>query len=68
MAKQMQIRCDCGMILREKKTKMGEIETEAMVCPQCHFTTLTKQQAKKYVILKRMEALSPTSFKVEMVT
>lgn len=104
MAKERQIRCDCGAVLREEKTRMGEIETEAMVCPQCHFTTLTKQQAEKYVVLKqlhqiidaerkiikignsmgltlpdqlrtfglkegkrvRMEALSPTSFKVEM--
>lgn len=105
MAKQRKIKCDCGEFLLEKKTKFGHLETEAMVCPNCNFTTLTKEQAEIYSRLKQMhqiidaerriikignsmgitlpdrlrdfgakigkkvriEALSPKSFKVELV-
>ena len=105
MAKARQIKCDCGKTLMEKRAKIGHIETDAMVCPNCYFITLTKEQAEKYVVLKqihdimdserkiikignsmgvtlpdqlrsfgikegkkiRIEALSATSFKVEMI-
>lgn len=104
MAEKREIRCDCGEVLVERKTTMGDVETDAMVCPNCKFTTLTKQQAEDYVRLKllhqiidaerkiikignsmgltlpdrlrefgakvgkkiRIEALGPTSFKVEL--
>lgn len=103
MAKERKIICDCGRTLEEKKVKLGHIETEAMVCEPCHFTTLTLQQGEKYMrltslhkildierkIIKignsmgitfpeqlqeyglkvgkkvKLEALSPTAFKVE---
>ena len=105
MAKERKIKCDCGGFLVEKKTKFDNFETDAMVCPKCSFTTLTKDQAEKYVKLKqlhqiidaerkiirignsmgftlpdklqdlgvkigkkiKMEALGPTSFKIELV-
>ncbi len=104
MAKERTMTCDCGERLRRAQAKFGVIETEAMVCPNCKFTTLTKPQAEDYVRLKllhqiidaerkiikvgnsmgltlpdrlrefgakvgkkiRIEALGPTSFKVEL--
>lgn len=104
MVKKRKIGCDCGEFLVERKTKLGDVETEAMVCPKCNFTTLTKQQAEDYMKLKllhqiidaerkiikignsmgltlpdrlkefgakvgkkvRVEAVGPTSFKVEL--
>ena len=104
MAKERKIRCDCGSILKEQITAFNHIRTEALVCPSCHYTTLTLNQAKKYMRLKflheildkerkiikignsigitfpdqlkeygmkagkivRLEALSPTSFKIEL--
>ncbi len=104
MAKERTMTCDCGERLRRAQAKFGVIETEAMVCPKCGFTTLTRRQAENYIKLKelhfiidaerkiikvgnsmgltlpdrlkefgakvgkkiRIEALGPTSFKVEL--
>ncbi|MBI3033364.1 hypothetical protein HYY69_07860 [Candidatus Woesearchaeota archaeon] len=49
MTKQRKILCDCGVMLEKQKAAFDHIKTEAMICPQCKFTTLTKEQAKKYV-------------------
>lgn len=57
MAKERKIKCDCGNFLEKTLTKLDHIETEAMVCPQCHFTTLTKEQAEKYVLLKQFHQI-----------
>ena len=54
MAKERKIRCDCGDILTEKKTKFEHFETEAMVCPKCNFTTLTKEQGEKYARFRQL--------------
>ncbi len=54
MAKERKIICDCGGILAEKKTMFGEFETDAMVCPKCGFTTLTKEQAERYARFKQL--------------
>ena len=43
----MKLTCDCGTELKEHKVKINNIPTEAMVCPKCKFSTLTKDQAKK---------------------
>ena len=43
MAKERKIKCDCGEFLAEKATKINHFETEAMVCPNCGFITLTKE-------------------------
>jgi ssDNA-binding Zn-finger/Zn-ribbon topoisomerase 1 len=105
MAKERKIKCDCGKLMIVKKTKFESFEAEAMVCPNCNFTTLTKEQAEEYAKLKQLhqimdkerkiikvgnsmgftlpdrlqefgakigkkvktEALSPNSFKVELV-
>ena len=106
MAKERKIKCDCGEFFIEKKTRFDHFETEAMVCPKCNYTTLTKEQAEKYSKLKQLhqiidaerkiikignsmgltlperledfgakvgkkvkiEALSPNSFKVELIS
>ena len=39
------IKCDCGGILEEKKTRLSKSNALAMVCPKCGFTTFTKEQA-----------------------
>ena len=64
MAKQRKIECDCGEILIEKKTKFGDFETEAMVCPKCSFTTLTKEQAEKYAKLKQLHQIIDAERKI----
>jgi len=45
MAHPRKIKCDCGAYVEEQETKIDHILTKAMVCPKCHFTTLTKDQA-----------------------
>jgi len=64
MAKQRKIRCDCGGILVAKSTNLGHIETDAMICEQCHFTTLTKEQAEKYVKLKQLHDIIDSERKI----
>src|SRR3989338_8622846 len=53
MADKREIKCDCGGLLAEKEVKIDHISTLAMVCPNCSFTTLTKEQAKEF--RKRIE-------------
>ncbi|MAE43324.1 hypothetical protein CMO93_06115 [Candidatus Woesearchaeota archaeon] len=64
MAKERKIKCDCGEILAEKKTKIDHIETEAMVCPKCNFTTLTKGQAERYAKLKQFHQIIDSRRKI----
>ena len=64
MAKERKIKCDCGEFLIEKKTKFDNFETEAMVCPKCNFTTLTKEQAEKYVKLKQLHQIIDSERKI----
>ena len=64
MAKERKIKCDCGGILIEKKTKFEHFETEAMVCPGCNFTTLTKEQAEKYARLKQLHQIIDAKRKI----
>ncbi len=40
--------CDCGEYMRERETTIDHFQTKAMVCPQCLFTTFTKEQAKQF--------------------
>lgn len=53
MAEQRKIKCDCGKTLEEKETIVEHICTAALVCPNCGFTTLTKEQAR--IFQKRLE-------------
>lgn len=57
MAKQRKLRCDCGGFLAEQKTVFGSFETDAMACPKCSFTTLTKEQAERYARLKQLHSI-----------
>ena len=53
MAQDRKIKCDCGRVLEEKEALIEHINTLALVCPNCGFTTLTKEQAKMFQ--KRLE-------------
>ncbi len=64
MAKERKIKCDCGEFLVEKTAKFGHFETEAMVCPRCGFTTLTKEQAENYVKLKQLHQIIDAERKI----
>jgi|SRR3989338_8145846 len=64
MAKERKIKCDCGGFLVKKKTKFDNFETEAMVCPKCNFTTLTKEQAEKFVKLKQLHQIIDAKRKI----
>jgi len=64
MAKERKIKCDCGKVLIKKKTKFDDFETEAMVCPNCNFTTLTREQAEKYAKLKQLHQIIDAERKI----
>ena len=64
MAKERKIRCDCGGFLIERKTKFDKLETEAMVCQKCNFTTLTRKQAEKYMRLKQLHQIIDAERKI----
>ena len=64
MAKERKIKCDCGKFLVKKKAQFGHFETEAMVCPNCGFTTLTKDQALEYVKLRQMHQIMDSERKI----
>lgn len=64
MDKERKIKCDCGKILIEKRIKFDKFETEAMVCPKCNFTTLTKKQAEKYIKLKMLHEIIDAERKI----
>ncbi|MBI2647222.1 hypothetical protein HYW99_01985, partial [Candidatus Woesearchaeota archaeon] len=64
MAKERKIRCDCGEILEEKTAKFDHFKTEAMVCPNCGFITLTKEQADNYVKLKQLHQIIDAERKI----
>jgi hypothetical protein len=57
MAKERKIKCDCGTVLSVKKTIIAGITTEAMICGTCGFTTLTKDQAKKVLDIKKLQEI-----------
>ena len=64
MAKERKIKCDCGEFLIDRKAKFDDFETEAMVCPNCNFTTLTREQAEKYAKLKQMHQIIDAERKI----
>ena len=45
-------------------TKFDNFETDAMVCPKCNFTTLTKEQAEKFVKLKQLHQIIDAKRKI----
>lgn len=53
MVEKRKIKCDCGHFMEERETIVDHIQTHAMVCSHCSFTTLTKDQAKEF--RKRVE-------------
>ena len=64
MAKERKIKCDCGGFLEESIAKFEHFETEAMVCPKCNFTTLTREQAERYSKLKQLHQLIDADRKI----
>jgi len=52
--KTLRIRCDCGGIFATRPQEIEGFEIEAMVCPKCGFVTLTREQAKGLLELRRM--------------
>ena len=64
MVQKRKIRCDCGAYLAEQKAKFGAFETDALVCPRCHFTTLTREQAARYAQLKQLHLIIDENRKV----
>ena len=64
MAKERKIKCDCGKFLVEKTTVFDHFETDALVCPNCGFITLTKEQAQKYVKLKQLHQIIDAERKI----
>ena len=64
MAKERKIKCDCGNFLVEKITKFNHFETEAMVCPKCNFTTLTREQVERYSQLKQLHQIIDADRKI----
>jgi len=57
MATKRKIRCDCGAYLQPKMAVFEGFTTEAMVCPKCSFTTLTRGQAERYVQSKLLHSI-----------
>lgn len=57
MAAKRKIRCDCGAYLQPRMAAFGGFETEAMVCPKCGFTTLTREQAQRYVQSRQLHSI-----------
>jgi len=64
MVTERKIRCDCGGLMEAKQAKFEDFETEAMVCPKCGFTTLTKEQAMRYARLRQMHQLVDAERKI----
>lgn len=57
MDKKRTLRCDCGEELVPDEREFDDLKTEAMVCPLCGFTTLTKEQAQRLLQLKTLQGL-----------
>ncbi|MBS3133096.1 hypothetical protein J4470_03120 [Candidatus Woesearchaeota archaeon] len=57
MATKRKIRCDCGAYLKPKLTDFEGFAAEAMICPKCGFTTLTKEQAERYVQSRQLHRI-----------
>lgn len=64
MEKERKIKCDCGTFLERRSTDFNSINTDAMVCPSCNFTTFTKKQAEEYVKLKKLHEIVDSEKKV----
>lgn len=52
--KNLKIRCDCGGTFAPQQQEIEGLEIEALVCSNCGFVTLTKEQAKQLMELRRM--------------
>ncbi|MBS3168317.1 hypothetical protein J4216_04285 [Candidatus Woesearchaeota archaeon] len=64
MEEERKIKCDCGQILIEKKADFDNFKTKAMVCPKCNFITLTRDQAREYIKLKRLHDIIDKESKI----
>ena len=64
MATQRKIKCDCGLVMEPKQAHFEGFDTEAMVCPKCGFTTLTKEQAQQYAKIKQLHRIIDAERKI----
>ena len=64
MAKERKIRCDCGALTEARQARFEGFDTEAMVCPKCGFTTLTKEQAEQYARLRQLHQIIDAERKI----
>ena len=64
MEKERTLTCDCGKILVSTQKEFNVLFCEAMVCPACGFTTLTKEQAERLLRLKEFESILSQERKV----
>lgn len=64
MAKERTLRCDCGTLMEARQTRFEGFETEAIVCPKCGFTTLTKKQAEGYARLRQLHQIIDSERKI----
>ena len=64
MATERKIRCDCGGYLKPKIAAFDGFRAQAMVCSKCSFTTLTKEQASKYVRMRQLHSIIDAERKV----
>lgn len=51
------MKCNCGGSFTEQETEFDGFRTEALICVKCGFTTLTKQQARKFARLKELHTI-----------
>ena len=64
MAKERKIRCDCGTLMEARQAHFEGFDTEAMVCSNCGFITLTKEQAVKYARLRQLHQIIDAERKI----
>ena len=64
MAKERKIKCDCGALLEARQARFEGFDAEAMVCPKCGFTTLTKEQAQQYARLRQLHQIIDAERKI----
>ena len=64
MAKERKIKCDCGSFMEPKQAHFEGFDAEAIVCPNCGFTTLTKEQAQQYAKIKQLHQIIDAERKI----
>lgn len=64
MAKERTLKCDCGTLMEARQARFEGFDAEAMICPKCGFTTLTKKQAENYARLRQLHQIIDSERKI----